>query len=94
MDQNTNMEAMDVEVKEVAVVEEQTEEVKGFIPKVKAWFKENGKVIAKVALFGSAVLGAGYALGKRSNGQSDAIDISDEDIVECNDNDDVEVTEF
>ena len=81
MEQKTNNEVMDVEVKEVIVTEEQTE-VKGLIPKAKDWFKKNRKKIVKVAAIGGGILAAGIVLGKRHNGQSEVIDIPEEDITE------------
>ena len=92
MNENINNEVMEVEAKEVTVVEEQTE-VKGLIPKTKEFFKKNGKKIAKGLVIGATILGAGIVLGKRSNSQSEVIDIPDDDITEC-DNSDVEATEF
>ena len=87
MEQKTNVEVIETEAKEVvAVVEEQTE-VKGLIPKAQAWVKKNGKKIAKVAAIGGGVLAAGYVLGKRSNSQSEVIDIPEEDITEYDDSD-------
>ena len=86
MEQKTNVEVMEVEAKEVAVVEEQTD-VKGLIPKTKAFVKKNGKKIVKGLAIGGGLLVAGFVMGKRNNGHSEVIDIPEEDITEYDDSD-------